>query len=117
MEISIAFDQRDHSCKIPHPRTYPLIVQPIISTKCLSRVLMDRGSDLNIIYAKTFDALGIACSVLCPNVAPIHGIMPSFGVSPLGQIILPITFGDPFNIRSERLEFEVVDFQGHTTPF
>ena len=31
---------------------------------------------------------------------------------PLGQIDLPITFGDPSNYRMETLKFEVVGFHG-----
>ena len=31
---------------------------------------------------------------------------------PLGQIDLPITFGDQFNYRTETLTFEVVGFPG-----
>ena len=31
---------------------------------------------------------------------------------PLGQIDLPVTFGDRANFRSEVLTFEVVDFPG-----
>lgn len=73
---------------------------------------MDRGSSLSIIYVETFDALEIARSALCPSAAPIHGIMPGLGASPLGQVVLPVTFGDPSNFRIERLKFEVVDFQG-----
>lgn len=92
MEIPIAFDRRDHPGKIPHPGTYPLVVEAIVDTKRLSKVLMDGGNTLNVIYVETFDALGITRSTLCPSVAPIHGIMPGFGASPLEQIILPVTF-------------------------
>ena len=38
---------------------YPLVVDPIISKKRLTKVLMDGGSDLNIMYAETLDAMGI----------------------------------------------------------
>jgi hypothetical protein len=38
--------------------------------------------------------------------------MLGFGAIPLRQIILPITFGDSSNFRTERLEFEVVDLLG-----
>jgi hypothetical protein len=45
---------------------------------------MDRGSGLNVMYAEAFDALGIACSALRPNIAPIHGITRGDDVRPLG---------------------------------
>jgi hypothetical protein len=92
------------------PFHYPLVVEPIIGTKRLSRVLMEWGSALNIMYAETFNALGVARSILRHSVAQIHGNMPGFSASPLGQVILPVTFGDPSNFRTERLEFKVVDF-------
>jgi hypothetical protein len=117
MEILIAFDRRDHPGKITHSGTYPLVVKTTIGTKCLSRVLMDGGSTLNIMYAEAFDAPGIARSVLHPSIAPIRSIMPGFGASPLEQVALPVTFGDPSNFRTKRLEFKVVDFRGHITPF
>ena len=38
--------------------------------------------------------------------------MPRKQAMPLGQIDLPITFGNPTNYRMETLTFEVVGFQG-----
>ena len=35
------------------------MVDPIIDTKELTKVLMDGGSGLNIMYADTLDAMGI----------------------------------------------------------
>lgn len=84
LDVPFMFDQRDHPSKILHRGTYPLIVGPIIGPKHLSKVLMDRASGLNIMYAEAFDALGIACSALRPNIASIHGITPGDDVHPLG---------------------------------
>ena len=39
-----------------------------------------------------------------------HGIVPGKQAMPLGQINLPVTFGDPSNYRMETLTFEVVGF-------
>jgi hypothetical protein len=44
---------------VPHPGQYPLVIDLIIDKKCLSKVLMDRGSSLNIMYIETLDAMGI----------------------------------------------------------
>ncbi|XP_066398384.1 uncharacterized protein [Miscanthus floridulus] len=88
------------------------MVDPIISTKRLSKVLMDGGSGLNIMYTKTLDAMGIDRSRIRSIRAPFHGIVPGKHVVPLGQIDLPITFGDPSNYRMETLTFEVVGFHG-----
>jgi len=71
---------------------------------------MDRGSGLNIMYTKTLDAMGIDRSCIRPTKAPFHGIMLGKQAIPIGQIDLPITFGNPSNYRTETLTFEVVGF-------
>ncbi|XP_066323176.1 uncharacterized protein [Miscanthus floridulus] len=80
--------------------------------KRLTKVLMDRGSGLNIMYVEMLDAMGIDRVRIWPTGAPFHGIMPGKQAMPLGQIDLPITFEDPSNYRIETLTFEVVKFQG-----
>jgi len=60
------------------------VVDPIIGTKWLTKVLMDGGSGLNIMYAKTLDAMGIDRSCIRPTEAPFHGIVPGKQAVPLG---------------------------------
>jgi hypothetical protein len=50
-EVAITFDCDDHPDYVPTPRVYPLVVDPIIANTRLTKVLMDGGSSLNIIYA------------------------------------------------------------------
>jgi hypothetical protein len=49
--VAITVDRDDHLDYIPNPGVYPLIVDPIIANTHLTKVLMDGGSSLNIIYA------------------------------------------------------------------
>ena len=58
-ESAITFDQTNHLESVPQPRRYPLVVDLIIGTKLLTKVLMDGGSGLNIMYAEMLDAMGI----------------------------------------------------------
>ncbi|XP_066365369.1 uncharacterized protein [Miscanthus floridulus] len=51
-------------------------------------------------------------SELRPVSSPFHGVIIGTQAYPLGQIDLPVTFGDRTNFRSEVLTFEVVDFPG-----
>jgi hypothetical protein len=67
---------------------------------------------LNIMYAKTLNAMGISRSQLHLSGAPFNGIVLGKWAQPLGQIDLPVTFGDPSNFRMETLIFEVVGFHG-----
>ena len=56
------------------------MVDPIIDPKEFTKVLMDGGSGLNIMYAKTLDAMGIDRSRIRPTEAPFHGICNTLGV-------------------------------------
>jgi hypothetical protein len=108
----ITFDQDDHPDYVPSPGRYSLVVDPIIGNARLTKVLMDGGSSLNIIYAETLGLLGIDLSMIQAGAAPFHGIVPGKRVLPLAQLDLPVCFGTPSNFRRETLTFEVVGFRG-----
>jgi hypothetical protein len=108
----ITFDQGDHPDRVPSPGKYPLVVDPVIGNVRLTKVLMDGGSSLNIIYAETLGLLQIDLSTIRAGAAPFHGIIPGKRVQPLGQLDLPVCFGTPSNFRKETLTFEVVGFRG-----
>jgi len=55
----ITFNCDDDPDKVVAPGVYPLVIDPIIGNTRLSKVLMDGGSSLNIIYLETLDLLGI----------------------------------------------------------
>jgi hypothetical protein len=108
----ITFAQGDHPDHVPCPGKYPLIVDPVIGNVRLTKVLMDGGSSLNIIYAETLELLQIDLSSVRAGAAPFHGIIPGKCIQPLGQLDLPVCFGTPSNFRRETLTFEVVGFRG-----
>jgi hypothetical protein len=108
----ITFDQGDHPDRVPSPGKYPLVVDPVIGNVRLTKVLMDGGSSLNIIYAETLGLLQIDLSSIRAGATPFHGIIPGKRVQPLGQLDLPVCFGTPSNFRKETLTFEVVGFRG-----
>jgi hypothetical protein len=55
---AITFSREDHPNRIPNPGQYPLVVDPVIGNARFSKVLMDGGSSLNILYAHTLRLLG-----------------------------------------------------------
>jgi hypothetical protein len=57
-DSSITFDHSDHLKHVPQLGRCPLVVDPIVGTKRLTKVLMDGGNSLNIMYAETLDAMG-----------------------------------------------------------
>jgi hypothetical protein len=105
-EDAITFSREDHPNRIPNPDQYPLVVDPVIGNARFSKVLMDGGSSLNILYAHTLRLLGIGLDQLRPSTTPFHGVAPGKRVQPLGQIDLPVWFGTPSNFRKEMLTFE-----------
>ena len=74
-ESPITFDQRDHPSHIVRPGCYPLIVDPIVRKKHLTKVLMDEGSGLNILYVDTLNAMRIPRSKLRPVSSPFHDVI------------------------------------------
>ena len=60
------------------------MVDPIIGTKRLTKVLMDEGSGLNIMYAEMLDAMGIDRARVRTTRAPFHDIVPRKQAIPLG---------------------------------
>jgi hypothetical protein len=69
---------------VPSPGRYPLVVDPSIGNARLTKVLMDGGSNLNIIYAETLGLLEIDLSTIRGSAAPFHGIVPGKRILPLG---------------------------------
>jgi hypothetical protein len=111
-EYAITFSREDHPNRIPNPGQYPLVVDPVIGNARFSKVLMDGGSSLNILYAHTLCLLGIGLDQLQPSTKPFHGVSPGKRVQPLRQIDLPVWFGMLDNYCKETLTFEVVGFRG-----
>jgi hypothetical protein len=80
--------------------------------KRLSKVLMDRGSDLNIIYIETLDALGITCSKLRPSLAPFHSVILGHQAYLSGRSCYLSCSVTPPTYALNGYTFDVVDFLG-----
>jgi hypothetical protein len=90
---AITFDRDDHSDYVPNPGRYPLIVDPIINNTKLSKVIMDGGNSLNIIYVETLDLMGIGRSQVRARAASFHGITPAEEFTPSGRSTNPSASG------------------------
>jgi hypothetical protein len=111
-EVPITFDCKDHPDNVPQPGSYPLVVAPLFKSRRVHKFLMDGGSEINVLYASTLDEMGTPRSALRSLMAPFHRVVPGIEVLLLGQIDLPVTFGDVRNFHTETLTFEVVGFSG-----
>ncbi|KAM3333913.1 hypothetical protein ACQJBY_028775 [Aegilops geniculata] len=98
---------------MPNPGGCALVLNPTIvasrRTCKFSRVLIDGGSSINILYRDTMTKLGLEAKDLEPTRTIFHGIVPGLSCSPIGWVRLNILFGDSDHFRCEPLWFEVVD--------
>lgn len=76
----------------------------------MSKVFMDGGSGINLIFASTLHAMNRSLTNLAPTDITFHGIVPGKPVLPLGKIALDAVFGTPDNFRREKIDFEVLDW-------
>ena len=74
-ESLITFDQRDHPSHATRPGRYTLVIDPIVHKKHLTKVLMNGGSGLNILYVDTLDTMLIPQLELRPASSPFHGVI------------------------------------------
>jgi hypothetical protein len=78
----------------------------------ITKVLIDGGAGLNIIFSETLRKMGLDfAGLITPTGVPFCGIVPSKAAMPLRQITLPVTFETQTNYRTEFIRFEVVDFE------
>jgi hypothetical protein len=80
----------------------------VIRESRVKKVLVDRGSSINVTFPRTLQGLGVALKELHESDTPFFGIVSTEGEYPLGHIYMPVTFGTPENYRTEFLRFETI---------
>jgi hypothetical protein len=84
----------------------------VVAEVKLTRVLIDGGSGLKLIFASTLRKMGLdLIDMLVPSKSPFYGIVPGNAMHPLGTVVLPVTFGTRENYRTEFIKFEVSNFE------
>ena len=88
-----------------------MVLDPIIDGYRLTRVLMDGGSSLNLIYEDTVRRMGINPSKIRQSNTTFEGVIPDVDAHGRGFVVLEVTFGSPGNSRSEKLLFTIAPVQ------
>jgi hypothetical protein len=106
----------DHSAgqwtSFSKPDKFPLVLDPVVAEVRLTKMLIDGGSGLNLIFASTLRKMGLDFTdMLVPSKSPFYGIIPSNAAHPLGMVVLPVTFDTRENYRTEFIKFEVANFE------
>jgi hypothetical protein len=105
--VPLTFDARDvDMCSAPHIDA--MVINCSVAGWDLHKVLVDNGSQADIIFLHAFDCMGISHSLLKPSDNPLYGFG-DMGTFPMGKIELPLSFGVAPNARSEQVTFDIVD--------
>ncbi|KAK1610840.1 hypothetical protein QYE76_034513 [Lolium multiflorum] len=103
-----------HLRRADHPfqgRPRALVLEAQIGGYNMSKVFMDGGSGLNLLFASTMKAMGLTVDMLKESDTGFHSIIPTQPAYSLGKTSLDVVFGTPNNFRKEKVEFEVVDWE------
>jgi hypothetical protein len=87
-----------------------LVIDAQIGGFDMSKVFMDAGSGINLIFAKTLRAMNVSLTNLAPSDIYFHDIVPGKPNVPLGRVALDVVFGSRDNFRREKIDFEVIDW-------
>jgi hypothetical protein len=106
------FSRTDQWTSFSEPGKFPLVLDPVVAEVKLTRVLINGGSGLNLIFASTLKKMGLdLTNKLVPSKAPFYGIVPGHATHPLGTVVLLVTFRTRENYRTEFIKFEVANFE------
>src|SRR3954471_22933008 len=110
-EQPITWTRDDHPLVVDNPGALALVVSPQVGGYTLDKMLMDGGSNMNILYYETFLRMGLTQKQLQHSQTVFHGIVPGKSARPIGKIYLETTFGNAENFRSEIIPFEEVNLE------
>ena len=107
LDTTITFSDSDME-GYQHPHDDLLVVKAVVANKTVHRVLVDNGSLANIIFASTFDKMGVGKEKARAINAYLRGFSEEI-VLPLGSIQLVLTLGDPPCQATTTVRFLTVD--------
>ena len=81
-----------------------MLCSPVISNMQVTRTLIDGGVGLNVLSIEMFDNLQVPYGQLPPT-KPFSRVTDG-STTPIGQVRLPVTFGQRDNYRSELIDFD-----------
>ncbi|XP_066360871.1 uncharacterized protein [Miscanthus floridulus] len=111
-EYPIQFTREDQWTSMANAGCYPLVLGPTIVGVAVTKVLIDGGAGLNIIFTDTLKKMSLDCEgLMTPTSTPFYGIVPGKEAMPHGQITLPVTFRTAEKYHTEFIKFEVADFE------
>jgi hypothetical protein len=111
-DVEISFSKDDCVENFSEPGRFPIVVNPRIQNYEFSRVFVNGGSAVNLIFPNTLDLMKVPRSAMKLAASyRIYGAIPGPCLPTVGQITLAVSFGTAKNFRTERIMFDVVDIE------
>jgi hypothetical protein len=112
-EVPIAFSRADQWTIFSEPGRFPLVLKPVVAGSRLNKVLIDGGSELNVLFTNNLKKMKLDITHrLNKSTPPFYGIVPGNVAIPLGLVVLLVTFREIMeNYRTEYIKFKVADFE------
>jgi hypothetical protein len=111
-EVPLSFSRDNQWMSFSEPGKFPLFLDPVVAEVRLTKVLINGGSALNLIFDSTLWKMGLDFTdMLVPSKSPFYSIVPGNVAHPLGTVVLPVTFGTRENYSTEFIKFEVAHFE------
>ena len=99
-EVPISFSREDQWTSFSEPGKLRLVLGPVVAGMRLTKILIDGGSGLNILFASTLRQMGLEFGKIKPTKSSFYGIVLGNAAIPLRTISWPVTFGTPKNYRT-----------------
>ena len=104
-QCPITFNSADQLKCAATAGALPMLCSPVISKVQVTKTLTDSGIGLNVLSVETFDSVQVPYDQLQPT-KPFSGVTDG-STTPIGQVRLPVTFGQRDNYRTELIDFDV----------
>ena len=105
--VPLTFDARDVDLRST-PHADAIVINCRVAGWDLHKVLVDNGSQTNIIFLHAFDRMGISHNLVKPADNPLYSCGGK-GTFPVGKIELLLSFGTAPSAQNEQVTFDIVD--------
>jgi hypothetical protein len=111
-EVPITFSRADQWTSFSELGRFPLILDSLVVGSRLTKVFINGGSSLNILFPKTLKKMGLdVIDMITKSTSPFYKIILGNVAIPFGLVVLLVTFGTWDNYRTEFIKFEVAYFE------
>ena len=95
-QYPIQFTREDQWTSVGNAGHYPLVLDPTIAGMTVTKVLIDGGAGLNIIFSETLRKMGLQLAgMITPTSTPFYGIVPSKAAMHLDRSLYRLLLGLP----------------------